>query len=146
MAKNGYKILDSDMHIMEPPDLWERYIDKKFQARAPRGIVSENVRDLRMAYPDGREWGNQTSEGNRVDRGQQLSKKPRHLSHSRRSAVGRRMPARSDGYRRHRHRRALSDPRPARAGRAGVEPEFAAAIARAYNDWMYDFCQTIHAG
>ena len=54
MAKNGYKILDSDMHIMEPPDLWERYIDKKFQARAPRGIVSENVRDLRMAYPDGR--------------------------------------------------------------------------------------------
>jgi len=27
MAKNGFKILDSDMHIMEPPDLWERYID-----------------------------------------------------------------------------------------------------------------------
>ena len=57
------------MHIMEPPDLWERYIDKKYQARAPRGITSENVRDLRMAYPDGREWGNQTTEGNRGDRG-----------------------------------------------------------------------------
>ena len=27
MAKSGFKILDSDMHIMEPPDLWERYID-----------------------------------------------------------------------------------------------------------------------
>ena len=28
--KNGYKVLDSDMHIMEPVDLWERYIDEKF--------------------------------------------------------------------------------------------------------------------
>ena len=27
MAKNGFKVFDSDMHIMEPPDLWERYID-----------------------------------------------------------------------------------------------------------------------
>ena len=33
MAKKGFKILDSDMHIMEPPDLWERYIDKKFRDR-----------------------------------------------------------------------------------------------------------------
>ena len=31
MAKNGFKILDSDMHIMEPPDLWEHYIDGKFE-------------------------------------------------------------------------------------------------------------------
>jgi hypothetical protein len=23
MAKNGFKLLDSDMHIVEPPDLWE---------------------------------------------------------------------------------------------------------------------------
>jgi hypothetical protein len=27
MAKHGFKLLDSDMHIIEPPDLWERYID-----------------------------------------------------------------------------------------------------------------------
>ncbi len=26
MAKNRFYVLDSDMHIMEPPDLWERYI------------------------------------------------------------------------------------------------------------------------
>jgi len=32
MAKNGFKIFDSDMHIMEPPDLWERYIDPEFRA------------------------------------------------------------------------------------------------------------------
>jgi uncharacterized protein len=37
MAKNGFKLLDSDMHIIEPPDLWQRYIDPAFKAQAPRG-------------------------------------------------------------------------------------------------------------
>ena len=48
MAKNGFKVIDSDMHIMEPPELWEKYIDKKFRDRAPRGMTSHNVRDLRL--------------------------------------------------------------------------------------------------
>src|SRR6185436_59727 len=61
MAKNGFKILDSDMHIMEPPDLWEKYIDGKFKSRAPRGITSKNVRDLRLAHPDGTEWARKSS-------------------------------------------------------------------------------------
>ena len=29
MAKNGLKVKDSGMHIIEPPDLWEHYIDPK---------------------------------------------------------------------------------------------------------------------
>src|SRR5262245_21306376 len=33
MAKQGFKILDSDMHVMEPPDLWERYIDSKYRSQ-----------------------------------------------------------------------------------------------------------------
>src|SRR2546422_10278908 len=37
MAKGGFKLLDSDMHIIEPPDLWERYIDPVFKSQAPRG-------------------------------------------------------------------------------------------------------------
>ena len=64
MAKGGFKILDSDMHIMEPPDLWERYIDSKFKGRAPRGVTSSNVRDLRMVYPDGRESARTTTRQN----------------------------------------------------------------------------------
>src|SRR5215208_3116665 len=56
MAKNGFRILDSDMHIMEPPDLFQRYIDPEFRDRAPIGL-NESVRDLRMIHPDGRPWG-----------------------------------------------------------------------------------------
>src|SRR2546428_13701888 len=61
MAKHGFKILDSDMHIMEPPDLWERYIDSKYKARAPRVVTSENVRDLRMVYPNGKDWARKST-------------------------------------------------------------------------------------
>jgi uncharacterized protein len=141
MAKQGFKILDSDMHVMEPPDLWERYIDSKYRARAPRGITSDNVRDLRMVYPDGREWARKTTRQNRSDRGQNFERN-------------------QEIYRLHAHRGWTAEVQleamdlegidvavlyPTRGLRALVvddmEPDFAAAIARAYNDWLYDFCQ-----
>ena len=31
--KDGLRFVDSDMHIMEPPDLFERYLDPKFKDR-----------------------------------------------------------------------------------------------------------------
>jgi len=27
MARDGYLIMDSDLHMMEPDDLWARYLD-----------------------------------------------------------------------------------------------------------------------
>jgi predicted TIM-barrel fold metal-dependent hydrolase len=141
MAKQGFKILDSDMHVMEPPDLWERYIDGKYRARAPRGLISDNVRDLRMVYPDGKEWARQTTRQNRSDRGQNFERN-------------------QEIYRLHAERGWTAEVQleamdiegidiavlyPTRGLRALVvddmEPGFAAAIARAYNDWLYDFCQ-----
>src|SRR5437016_14633837 len=65
MARNNFKILDSGMHLMEPIDLWERYRDAKFKREAPLGLTSENVRDLRMAHPDGRLWGLPQTHGRR---------------------------------------------------------------------------------
>lgn len=35
MARNGFKVLDSDMHVMEPPDLWQNYTNAHFRDRAP---------------------------------------------------------------------------------------------------------------
>jgi predicted TIM-barrel fold metal-dependent hydrolase len=31
--KNGLRFVDSDMHVMEPPDLFERYLDSRFRDR-----------------------------------------------------------------------------------------------------------------
>ena len=36
MAKNGFKVLDSDLHIVEPWDLWEERIEPEFKDRAPK--------------------------------------------------------------------------------------------------------------
>ena len=50
MANHGFKVLDSDMHILEPADLWQRYIDKKFKHLAPVG-TTDHVRDLTFGRP-----------------------------------------------------------------------------------------------
>ena len=36
MAKDGFKVMDSDIHVLEPHDLWLRYIEPRFKDRAPR--------------------------------------------------------------------------------------------------------------
>ena len=33
--RNGYKVLDTDAHQMEPPSMWAEYIDPAFADRAP---------------------------------------------------------------------------------------------------------------
>src|SRR5205807_2113002 len=74
MVQGKFKVLDSDIHIIEPPDLWPRYIDPAFRAQAPIGLT-EDEGDLRLAH-NGKGWG-----------------------------------------------------------------RLAAAMARAYNDWLHEFCQ-----
>jgi predicted TIM-barrel fold metal-dependent hydrolase len=140
MAKKGFKVFDSDMHVMEPPDLWERYIAPEFSAVAPHGRTSGNVRDLGVIFPDGEPNGRRTSgvphRGHNYERNQEL-----YRDHARRGwgpdvqieAMDREgidvavlFPSRGLSVLTHPDR----------------EPRFAAAIARAYNDWMFDFCRT----
>lgn len=33
--KNGYLVMDSDFHLMEPDDLWERYLEAEWKPQAP---------------------------------------------------------------------------------------------------------------
>ena len=141
MAKNGFKILDSDMHIMEPPDLWERYIDQKFKARAPRGVTSGNVRDLRMVYPDGRDWARTTTRQNDSARGHNFERNQNVYRAD--AARGWTPEVQLDAMDIEGIDVAVLYP--TRGLRALVVPDmdadFAAAIARAYNDWLYDFCK-----
>jgi hypothetical protein len=36
-----FKVLDSDIHIIEPADLWQCYIDAAFRDRAPSGLTED---------------------------------------------------------------------------------------------------------
>ncbi len=138
MAKNGFKVMDSDMHIMEPPDLWQRYIDPEFKDMAPEGLTSENVRDLRIVItgleppPDDRRT---PQLGKNFQRNQAL-----YEDHALRGwtadcqleamdvegiDVAVLFPSRGLSV--------LTHPQ--------TPPRLAAAIARAYNDWLFDFCR-----
>jgi uncharacterized protein len=136
MAMRGFKVFDSDMHIMEPPDLWQRFIAREYRAQAPVGVTSENVRDLRLQYPGNEyNWVSFIVRGKNYDRNQKL-----YADHARRGWTSQvqleamdvesldaavMFPSRA--------LTALTDPK--------MEAGFANAIARAYNDWLFEFCQ-----
>ena len=40
MSANGWRVADSDMHVMEPPDLWQRYIAPEWRTRRRSGSAS----------------------------------------------------------------------------------------------------------
>ena len=142
MPKNGFKVLDSDMHILEPPDLWQRFIDSKFKDYAPRG-TTDHVRDLRLVGPDGRAWGRPVDPppetipppGHIFERNQKLFKPHMERGWSSRvqldamdeEGIDLAVLYPSRGL------NVLSVP--------AMDPEFAAALARAYNNWLYEFCQ-----
>ena len=142
MPKNGFKVLDSDMHILEPPDLWQRFIDSKFKDYAPRG-TTDHVRDLRLVGPDGRAWGRPVDPppetipppGHIFERNQKLFKP--HMERGWSSQV--QLDAMDEEgidlavLYPSRGLNVLSVP--------AMDPEFAAALARAYNNWLYEFCQ-----
>jgi uncharacterized protein len=41
MARQGYLIMDSDLHMMEPDDLWARYLGEPYRANAPRFFAAQ---------------------------------------------------------------------------------------------------------
>ena len=137
MAKRGFRVMDSDMHIVEPADLWERYIDPAFRERAPQG-TNRHPRDL----------------GVRV--GENVYPLP-NRSYS--NAITPLMTSQQDVYADSEQRGwdsasqlAAMDNEgidvavlfPSRGlftlGDSDLEPGLATAISRAYNDWLADFC------
>jgi hypothetical protein len=41
----AYNVVDADGHILEPLDLWDKYIDPKFRERRPRFVIDENGKE-----------------------------------------------------------------------------------------------------
>jgi hypothetical protein len=39
VTANGYLVADRDMHVFEPADLWQRYIDPAWRHAAPVGLT-----------------------------------------------------------------------------------------------------------
>ena len=144
--KQGFQVLDSDLHTMEPDGLWERYLDAPFKRFAPqfiRGTANApnqpliRIGDLELC---------------------EMSKRP-HTA-----VVGRDLQQRAFARHPHyaaAHARAYDAESHVQAmdiegidlavlyGTRGrqvlmhdeLAPEVASALARAHNSWTYDYCQ-----
>ena len=140
MAKNGFKVMDSDMHVIEPPDLWQRYIALEFKEQAPVG-TNEHIGDVSMLKPDGQLWGRQPmGEWNQAK------------AHDVNNNHGRFKPYADQGWTGEAQLKAMFEEgidvavlHPSRGLFAltipDMDPRLASAMARAYTDWLYDFCQ-----
>jgi predicted TIM-barrel fold metal-dependent hydrolase len=148
MGINGWRAADSDLHVMEPPDLWQRYMEPEWAHAAPIG-TTEMVRDMRVRVKNhtmlrmGRVRANTG--------GVSAWSKEQDNVYARAEAAG--WSAASQ-------LQAMDDEGldvavlfPSRGlfvlgldsteqmGSDGLEGDYAAAIARAYNNWMADFVQ-----
>jgi uncharacterized protein len=150
MAFRDFNVADSDMHVLEPADLWQRYIDPAWKHAAPVGLT-EMRRDMRvkvkshvmlrigpvrpMAAGAGAAW---SSEQDAVfaDAEKRGWDGPSQLAAMDKEGLDIAVLFPSRGL------FVLGLDSRQVAGVDGLEGDFAAAIARAYNDWLFDFCQT----
>jgi predicted TIM-barrel fold metal-dependent hydrolase len=54
MARDGLKILDSDMHVFEPSDLYLKYMDPKWGERIPRGQPRKKHGQIKFTLANGK--------------------------------------------------------------------------------------------
>ncbi len=136
--KSGFKIMDSDMHLREPADLWSKYMEPEWRDRAPK-IVSAPTRSSAMVLLDGKilkgyspTYRGGIFDATRIDqeiaeyRAQRFDARTQLLAMDREGLdVAALYPSIGLGI----------------MMREDMEPKLAAATARAYNNWLHDFCQ-----
>src|SRR5499427_1833026 len=137
----AYNVIDADGHILEPLDLWEKYIDPAFRDRAPRIVKGDNGKERlvieEQVVGDGqRGIGRIGAVGARqgvveADTMQYKEGRPGGFDpHARIPDMD------ADGI-----DAAFLYPSLGLFSGAITDPPLAAAVCRAYNRWLADYCQ-----
>jgi predicted TIM-barrel fold metal-dependent hydrolase len=142
MTNAGYEVFDSDLHLVEPPDVFTRYVDAKFKDRVP---VGDGDWTLKL---NGKAWGRP---GPVLDAGSERSAS----SDNEAQTFGKNdffAYYRAKGWTGEAHLEAMDAEGidiavlfPTRGLHAltvpDLDPELSAAMCRAYNDWLYEFME-----
>ena len=141
MAHNGYKFIDPDLHVYEPADLWLRYLEPKYRDQAPIGS-DEFVGDMYL-----------THEGRLIARGGMVPMMGELFEDltAQNERAARMQEFYDRGFGSDVQMEAMDDEGidiavmfPTRGfyamGKEYDDDHLAAAIARAYNDWLVEFC------
>lgn len=147
---DAYQILDADRHVIEPIEMWGEYLPLEFRARAPyleagpksegeaeRGVAPMTRTRSPSLMLDGQPVMQKISERARVELMKENYRRAT-LLHEATSPAGQLRAMDRSGI-----DIAFMVPTYASyvVGVDFIEPAFAAALARAYNDWLRDFCE-----
>ncbi|MBV9017312.1 MAG: amidohydrolase family protein, partial [Alphaproteobacteria bacterium] len=137
----AYNIIDADGHILEPLDLWDNYLEPKFRDRAPKIVKGENGKE-RLVIEEHAVGDNQRGIGRigavgarqgvvAADTMSYKDGKPGGFDpHARIPDMD------ADGI-----DAAFLYPSLGLFSGAIHDPELAAAVCRAYNRWLADYCK-----
>ena len=158
MSREGFLIMDSDLHLMEPEDLWARYLDDPYRANPPKFFGAQK----QSLVPNKEDKGNTDTIFGMEVQGQVIPafanaqgaiRQSRELARRSRARHPHFQVARARGF----------DPASTLAamdiegidvavmyGTRGrqilmhddLAPDYAAALARAYNNWAHEYCQS----
>jgi len=143
MAKQGFKVIDSDIHVVEPKDLWLRYLEPEFVDAGPRpadsgkGLwqIGDRPVPVRADVP-GRQEDIAIRRARTKERYKKLGRREGE-DHS--SPVDMIAAMDSEGV----DAGVVFRTYTAHAtGTDDIDPKLAAAICRAFNNWLRDFCNT----
>ena len=153
--KDGLRFVDSDMHVMEPPDLFERYLDPRFKDRVsvrvgadgrpnrgPAGTIlidgqptsDADLQQYRKRLRSGATKVVSPLAGSRLQESDRLDFAIERDYSAEAQVMGMEMegvdiavlyPTMGLGL----------------LGRNGIEPRLSLAICEAYNNWIHEFCQ-----
>ena len=147
MAKQGYRILDSDMHVFEPHDLYLRYMNSKWGDRIPRGQPRKTHGQIKFTFADGRPI---RSSGTQALAATSPKQNPEESSPGEAEVAQRYAKPLARRYDAVSQLEAMDEEGldvavlfrtfPLHCDDA-LEPEYANDLCKAWNNWMVDFCK-----
>ena len=144
MTKQGFRIMDSDLHVIEPEDMYQRYLEEPFKARAPRKVRS-HIGALEKWEVDGHSapyWIDNPSimEANAPQAANRERTAPQTKAYAQNFDAASTLEAMDiEGVDVAVLYRSIGG----LIGQAMdiLEPDFSVALCRAYNNWLADYCQ-----
>jgi predicted TIM-barrel fold metal-dependent hydrolase len=153
--KDGLRFVDSDMHVMEPPDLFDRYLDPKFKHRVtvpigadgkpnrgPSGLTlidglptsDADVQQYRKRIKRGATQSTQLLSNSRLFDSGRLDFAVQRDYDPEAQVMGMAMEGVDIAVNYPTHGLAL-------IARDNLDPQLSLALCQAYNNWIHEFCQ-----
>ena len=142
--KDGFRVVDSDGHVIEPHHIWHDYLDAEFRHRAPRPVgmtFGFEFEGFTVNLPSS--WSPDATDAEVAHRSERVQATYAELFPDA-YAQGFSAEAQLADMDREGVDRAVLYPSFGLFVLASddVEPALAAAVCRAYNDWLAEFCGT----